>query len=69
MTTGFDANVPARKPRTISRVLTELTAVPENAKPAANIELTAALPVPGKGMAHLNRWQEHLGNGNLCRYK
>lgn len=30
MTTGFDANVPARKPRTISRVLTELTAVPEN---------------------------------------
>ena len=27
MTTGFDANVPARKPRTISRVLTELTAV------------------------------------------
>ncbi len=28
MTTGFDANVPARKPRTISRVLTELTASP-----------------------------------------
>ena len=33
MTTGFDANVPARKPRTISRVLTELTAVPESSPP------------------------------------
>ena len=30
MTTGFDANVPARKPRTISRVLSELTAVSDN---------------------------------------
>jgi len=28
VTTGFDANVPARKPRTISRVLTELTSSP-----------------------------------------
>ena len=44
MTTGFDANVPARKPRTISRVLTELTAVPENGKPPATIEPAAALP-------------------------
>src|SRR6266566_1911296 len=33
VTTGFDANVPARKPRTISRVLTELTAVPDNSEP------------------------------------
>ena len=33
MTTGFDANVPARKPRTIARVLTELTAVPEASPP------------------------------------
>ena len=48
MTTGFDANVPARKPRTISRVLTELTggAVPENGTPPATIELAAALPTP-----------------------
>ena len=60
MTTGFDANVPARKPRTISRVLTELTAVPENRssppdplsprergnEPQATIELAAALPAP-----------------------
>ncbi len=47
MTTGFDANVPARKPRTISRVLTELTggAVPENGNPPT-IELAAALPAP-----------------------
>lgn len=33
MTTGFDANVPARKPRTIARVLTELTAVPDGSSP------------------------------------
>ncbi|HEY7195073.1 MAG TPA: hypothetical protein VH439_15120 [Gemmatimonadales bacterium] len=48
MTTGFDANVPARKPRTISRVLTELTggAVPENGNPPATIELTATAPAP-----------------------
>lgn len=48
MTTGFDANVPARKPRMISRVLTELTgrAVPENGNPPATIELAAALPAP-----------------------
>src|SRR5712664_1462787 len=44
VTTGFDANVPARKPRTISRVLSELTAVPENGKPPASIELAAAPP-------------------------
>ena len=51
MTSGFDANVPARKPRTISRVLTELTggaggAVPENGNPPATIELTATAPAP-----------------------
>ena len=46
MTTGFDANVPARKPRTISRVLTELTggAVSENGNPQATIELAAESP-------------------------
>src|SRR5467141_4762361 len=44
VTTGFDANVPARKPRTISRVLSELTAVSENGKPPASIELAAAPP-------------------------
>ena len=47
MTSGFDANVPARKPRTISRVLTELTAVPENGNTPATIDLAAALPAPG----------------------
>jgi len=46
MTTGFDANVPARKPRTISRVLTELTAVADNDHPPPTIELTATAPVP-----------------------
>ena len=47
MTTGFDANVPARKPRTIARVLTELTAVPpEHENTQATIEQAAALPVP-----------------------
>src|SRR2546427_7667756 len=46
VTTGFDANVPARKPRTISRVLSELTAVPENGKPPATIELAATAPAP-----------------------
>jgi len=44
VTTGFDANVPARKPRTISRVLSELTAVSENGKQPATIELAAAPP-------------------------
>jgi SWI/SNF-related matrix-associated actin-dependent regulator 1 of chromatin subfamily A len=52
MTTGFDANVPARKPRTISRVLTELTSSPPdplslrervNEQPAT-IELAAEPP-------------------------
>jgi chromosome segregation ATPase len=46
VTSGFDANVPARKPRTISRVLTELTAAPENGKPPASIEPATALPAP-----------------------
>ena len=35
MTTGFDANVPARKPRTISRVLTELTSSPPDPVPSS----------------------------------
>ena len=46
MTTGFDANVPARKPRTISRVLSELTAVADNDHPPPTIELTATAPAP-----------------------
>src|SRR5467141_3662899 len=48
VTTGFDANVPARKPRTISRVLSELTggAVPQNGNPPPTIELTATAPAP-----------------------
>ena len=37
-TRGFDANVAARKPRTISRVLSELTAGSDNGKPAASID-------------------------------
>src|SRR6267143_5411913 len=60
VTTGFDANVPARKPRTISRVLTELTAVSDNGssppdplslrergdEPPASIEPPAPKPSP-----------------------
>jgi len=53
VTTGFDANVPARKPRTIARVLTELTAVPESSPPdplslreRGNEPQAAALPAP-----------------------
>ena len=46
MTTGFDANVPARKPRTISRVLSELTAVSENGNPPARAEPAAVAPTP-----------------------
>ncbi len=46
MTTGFDANVPARKPRTISRVLSELTAVSDNGNPSPSIEPAATLPLP-----------------------
>ena len=60
MTTGFDANVPARKPRTISRVLSELTAVSDNRssppdplslrergdEPPASIEPAAPKPSP-----------------------
>lgn len=44
MTTGFDANVPARKPRTIARVLSELTAVSDKVEAPASIELAAAPP-------------------------
>ena len=74
MTTGFDANVPARKPRTISRVLTELTSsapdplsVPErgNEKPAT-IELAAApppvAPKPSPRVARGKSGQERAGS-------
>ena len=47
MTTGFDANVPARKPRPIARVLTELTAVP----PENGAEPPPAAPKPGQRVA------------------
>jgi chromosome segregation ATPase len=46
MTSGFDANVPARKPRTISSVLSELTAVPENGHSRSSIEPAAVGPTP-----------------------
>ena len=45
-TRGFDANVPARKPRPISRVLSELTAGSENGKPPTNSEPVALAPTP-----------------------
>jgi chromosome segregation ATPase len=47
VTTGFDANVPARKPRTIARVLTELTAAPENGQPQSSIEHSPVAVLPG----------------------
>ena len=72
MTTGFDANVPARKPRTISRVLSELTAVPENGKPPASIELAAAPPPaapkpspPSPRVARGKSGQERAGAASL----
>jgi len=45
-TRGFDANVPARKPRPISRVLTELTAGSENGTPPTSIESVVLAPTP-----------------------
>jgi chromosome segregation ATPase len=45
-TRGFDANVPARKPRPISRVLSELTADSANGKPPASIEPVALASTP-----------------------
>jgi len=69
VTTGFDANVPARKPRTISRVLSELTAVPENGKPPASIELAAApppaAPKPSPRAARGKSGQERAGAASL----
>ena len=76
MTTGFDANVPARKPRTISRVLTELTtsppnplSVPESSPPneePATIELAAqpppAAPKPGPRVAHPKNGKERTAS-------
>jgi len=74
MTTGFDANVPARKPRTISRVLTELTSSPPdplsgtergNEKPAT-IELAAtptpAVPKPSPRVAHGKNGKERAAS-------
>src|SRR4030081_3323888 len=74
VTTGFDANVPARKPRRISRVPTELTAsppaplsVPErgNEKPAT-VDLTAesapAAPKPGPRVAHGKNGKERTAS-------
>src|SRR5437773_6735020 len=72
VTTGFDANVPARKPRTISRVLSELTAVSENGKPPASIELAAAPPPaapkpspPSPRVARGKSGQERAGAASL----
>src|SRR5467141_947124 len=69
VTTGFDANVPARKPRTISRVLSELTAVSENGKPPASIELAAApppaAPKPSPRVARGKSGQERVGAASL----
>ena len=66
MTTGFDANVPARKPRTISRVLSELTAVSENGKPPASIELAAAPPPAApKPSPRAKSGQERAGGASL----
>src|SRR2546427_13105399 len=70
VTTGFDANVPARKPRTISRVLTELTAVPlplpENGNTSATIELAAepapAAPKPSPRVARGKSGQERAAS-------
>lgn len=45
-TRGFDANVAARKPRTISRVLSELTAGSDNGTSPASIEPVAVAPTP-----------------------
>jgi SWI/SNF-related matrix-associated actin-dependent regulator 1 of chromatin subfamily A len=50
-TRGFDANVPARKPRPISRVLTELTAGSENGEPPVAIAQTAEDPSLRSGQA------------------
>ena len=69
MTTGFDANVPARKPRTIARVLTELTAapLPENGNTPATIELAAeppplAAPKPSPRVARAKSGQERAAS-------
>ena len=68
MTTGFDANVPARKPRTISRVLTELTAdpLPENGNTPATIERAAepppAAPKPSPRVARGKSGQERTAS-------
>jgi chromosome segregation ATPase len=78
VTTGFDANVPARKPRPIARVLTELTAVSESSPPKplsvpergnekpATIELAAApppaAPKPTPRVARGKSGQERAGS-------
>ncbi|HUL04120.1 MAG TPA: hypothetical protein VLV16_12945 [Gemmatimonadales bacterium] len=45
-TRGFDTNVSARKPRPISRVLSELTANPEHGTSRDNLEAVAVAPAP-----------------------
>jgi chromosome segregation protein len=60
VTTGFDANVPARKPRTISRVLTELTggAVPDKNEPPP----PPAAPKPGPRVAPAKNGKERAAS-------
>ena len=62
MTTGFDANVPARKPRTISRVLTELTAVSDNSEPPPPPAAPKPSP-PSPRVARGKSGQERAGGG------
>lgn len=45
-TRGFDTNVAARKPRTISHVLSELTAGSDNGNPPASLESMVLAPTP-----------------------
>src|SRR6267143_5992022 len=65
VTTGFDANLPARKPRTISRVLTELTAVSDNSEPAPPPAAPKPSPPspPSPRVARGKSGQERAGAG------
>jgi chromosome segregation ATPase len=67
VTTGFDANVPARKPRTISRVLTELTSSPPD--PLSPRErgdepqdVAPPAPKPGPRVAHAKNGKERAAS-------
>src|SRR6266516_4252277 len=62
VTTGFDANVPARKPRTISRVLAELTAVSDNSEPPPPPAAPKPSP-PSPRAARGKSGQERAGAG------